>query len=138
MPSPLPLSALCNYLIVPHTVIVPVECSKSSFQLDMDSLRFWNKILIVIDTNLDTREQQETTGAKHLLLCYMRGKLPDVEAVIQFCKVWNRQLFSLGQLQSLVQILALELNTKIHFNTHPPTTNFLESSRHSRESRFGI
>jgi len=51
-------------------VPVLVECSKSSFQLDMDSLR----------------EQQEVSGAKHLLLCYMRGKLPDVEAVIQFCK----------------------------------------------------
>ena len=32
--------------------------------------------------------------------------------------------------------LALKLNTKIHFNTHPPTTNFFEGYRHSKESRF--
>ena len=114
MPSPLPLSALCNYLIVNHPVIVPVECSKSSFQLDMDSLRFWNKILIVIDTHIDTREQQEATGAKHLLLCYMRGKLPDVEAVIQFCKVWNRQLLKLSSFDFLgVSVDALREGFKI-------------------------
>jgi len=47
-----------------------VECSSTSFQLDMTSLR----------------EQQKATGAKHLLLCYMRGKLPDVDAIIEFCK----------------------------------------------------
>jgi len=51
-------------------VPVLVECSSTSFQLDLASLR----------------EQQKATGAKHLLLCYMRGKLPDVDAIIEFCK----------------------------------------------------
>jgi len=51
-------------------VPVLVDCSSTSFQLDLTSLR----------------EQQEATGAKHLLLCYMRGKLPDVDAVIDFCQ----------------------------------------------------
>merc|ERR1719270_338478 len=42
-------------------VPVLVECSEESFQ-----------------------EQQAATGARHLLLCYMRGKLPDIEGILKF------------------------------------------------------
>jgi len=51
-------------------VPVLVECSSESFQIDLESLK----------------EQQAATGARHLLLCYMRGKLPDMEGILQFCR----------------------------------------------------
>ena len=72
-------------------------------------LRFWGKF------HLDSREislrsssyQDEVSGASRI---YM-------EISSLYCL--RLELFSLGQLQSLVQILALKLNTKIGLNTHP-------------------
>ena len=49
-----------------------MDCSSESFQLDLGSLR----------------ARQEETGARHLLLCYMRGKLPDIQGVLDFCRSW--------------------------------------------------
>jgi len=54
-------------------VPVLVECSEESFQIDLESLK----------------EQQAATGARHLLLCYMRGKLPDMEGILKFCRDRN-------------------------------------------------
>ena len=53
-----------------------VECSAESFQIDLESLK----------------EQQASTGARHLLLCYMRGKLPDMEGILHFCRCWSLSL----------------------------------------------
>ena len=50
----------------------------------------------------------------------------------------NKDIVQLGPASVFSPNLGPKQNTKIHFNTHPPTTNFLEGSRHSRESRFGM
>ena len=57
-----------NYISPP--LILSVECSEETFQIDLESLK----------------EQQAASGARHLLLCYMRGKLPDMEGILQFCR----------------------------------------------------
>ena len=54
-------------------LFLAVECSEESFQIDLESLK----------------EQQAATGARHLLLCYMRGKLPDMEGILKFCR-WRK------------------------------------------------
>ena len=51
---------------------VLVGCSPTSFQLELASLK----------------EAQQSSGARHLLLCYMRGKLPaDLDLLLSWCKV---------------------------------------------------
>ena len=54
-------------------LFLAVECSEESFQIDLESLK----------------QQQAATGARHLLLCYMRGKLPDMEGILKFCR-WRK------------------------------------------------
>jgi len=50
---------------------VLVGCSPTSFQLELASLK----------------EAQQSSGARHLLLCYMRGKLPaDLDLLLSWCK----------------------------------------------------
>lgn len=49
---------------------VLVDCDTNTFQISVESLR----------------AQQSATGAKHLLLTYMRGKLPDMEGVLAVVK----------------------------------------------------
>jgi len=51
-------------------VPIMVECSTTSFQIDI----------------ADLRKKQKESGAKHLLLCYMRGKLPELDEIFEFCK----------------------------------------------------
>ena len=64
---------LNNISVLLLFLLCSVECSEESFQLDLESLK----------------EQQSATGARHLLLCYMRGKLPDMEGILQFCRCWS-------------------------------------------------
>ena len=63
-------SRICQKLHLTSLLIFSVECSEETFQIDLESLK----------------EQQAATGARHLLLCYMRGKLPDMEGILQFCR----------------------------------------------------
>ena len=51
-------------------LLCSVDCSEENFQIDLESLK----------------EQQAATGARHLLLCYMRGKLPDMDGILHFCR----------------------------------------------------
>ena len=64
---------LNNISVLLLFLLCPVECSEESFQIDLESLK----------------EQQSATGARHLLLCYMRGKLPDMEGILKFCRCWS-------------------------------------------------
>ena len=60
------------------------------FPVGLDKPTVVNKLLYNLKTIFfPSREQQKATGAKHLLLCYMRGKLPDVDSILEFCKVTN-------------------------------------------------